>query len=235
MSQKKSGQTAIIYNTLLPKKGDWELLSKIGVTKNPESEDNSLFVKASLPKGWKIIPEKSSSYYTYLVDDKGLRRASIFFKNAFYDRDAFFACFNRFSISTETSVWDDDTENTRMVRCKIFDHGRNNTIYLSPYGTLVIFPNGEFGLEVENEFFFYSNNEWAKSEEKGIPVIGDPEYLHKLMDTVTYQNSLKNVIRQEKEMFVSICHKWLSLNGINDIDDETLYWSQEFDFPSIDK
>jgi hypothetical protein len=42
----------------------------------------------SLPPGWKVVPT-DHSMWSDLVDAKGEKRASIFYKAAFYDRDAF--------------------------------------------------------------------------------------------------------------------------------------------------
>lgn len=50
---------------------------------------DKLFTSVTLPAGWKIRPFGDTSYWTELVDDKGRRHAMIFYKAAFYDRDAF--------------------------------------------------------------------------------------------------------------------------------------------------
>jgi hypothetical protein len=57
-------------------------------SKNYSNGDN-LFFDVTLPTGWKIVPQKGSSYWSDLVDDKEKKVASIFYKAAFYDRDAF--------------------------------------------------------------------------------------------------------------------------------------------------
>lgn len=49
---------------------------------------DDLFVEVELPLGWKVEPT-DHSMWNMLVDDTGKKRAEIFYKAAFYDRDAF--------------------------------------------------------------------------------------------------------------------------------------------------
>ena len=51
-------------------------------------EEDELFLKVELPEGWRIEPD-GNNYWSRLLDDQGRQRGSIFFKNSFYDRDAF--------------------------------------------------------------------------------------------------------------------------------------------------
>jgi hypothetical protein len=90
IAQEKHGQKALANSTELPVKIDpaaQKVLSEWGVQLGDVLEDK-LFRQAILPKGWKKVPTEHSMY-TDLVDDKGRKRASIFYKAAFYDRDAF--------------------------------------------------------------------------------------------------------------------------------------------------
>ena len=52
------------------------------------SEHDELFWNVKLPKGWEIKPT-SHSMWNELLDNKGRKRISFFYKAAFYDRDAF--------------------------------------------------------------------------------------------------------------------------------------------------
>jgi hypothetical protein len=49
---------------------------------------NGLFVQCKLPNGWKKRAT-DHSMWSELLDDKGRKRAAIFYKAAFYDREAF--------------------------------------------------------------------------------------------------------------------------------------------------
>jgi hypothetical protein len=84
-----SGQDAMVQSSDLPiemSPNDKKLISKkTGIIF--KEEVNELFVRVELPEGWKIVPTEHSMW-TRLVDDKGRRRGSIFYKASFYDRRA---------------------------------------------------------------------------------------------------------------------------------------------------
>ena len=50
--------------------------------------DDPLFRTAELPPGWKLR-QTASAMWTDILDETGKRRGAIFYKAAFYDRDAF--------------------------------------------------------------------------------------------------------------------------------------------------
>lgn len=52
-------------------------------------EEDKLFYKVKLPENWTVEPHSNSQYWSDLKDDNGKVRAEIFYKAAFYDRDAF--------------------------------------------------------------------------------------------------------------------------------------------------
>lgn len=78
---------------------------------------DDIFVNVKFPPGWKKVPSESA-YWTDLIDDKGRKRASIFYKAAFYDRHSIIHPEQRFRQNTEYS----DEENTRTVT--ITDSGK---------------------------------------------------------------------------------------------------------------
>lgn len=65
-----------------------ERLEAMGVRIGPAVEGDDLFVYADLPDGWERRPTEHSMW-SDLVDGGGRKVASIFYKAAFYDRDAF--------------------------------------------------------------------------------------------------------------------------------------------------
>ncbi len=75
----------------------------IKVLKRCECVRDELFYEVQLPKGWKIV-STDHSMWSRLVDEKGRERLSIFYKAAFYDRDAFVNINRRFKV--ETSRYD---------------------------------------------------------------------------------------------------------------------------------
>lgn len=63
------------------------ILENAGVVFGEPLADDPLFCEAKLPEGWKI-EATGHSMWSYLLDEKGRRRAGIFYKAAFYDRHA---------------------------------------------------------------------------------------------------------------------------------------------------
>lgn len=91
-AQEAQGQKELANSSELPVRAPWEELRKMGITDiedyNEAAKQGKLFCKAELPPGWKKMPT-DHSMWTDLVDDKGVKKASIFYKAAFYDMDAF--------------------------------------------------------------------------------------------------------------------------------------------------
>lgn len=90
-AQEARGQQELVNNTQLPVKCDPALKAKLtaaGVVFGGSTPEDSLFCYATLPKGWKK-QATGHSMWSELLDDKGHKQALIFYKAAFYDRDAF--------------------------------------------------------------------------------------------------------------------------------------------------
>lgn len=86
--QEARGQRTLISSKKLPKnaRGDWPVLESWGVVKGSDADD--LFCNATLPAGW-TTAATDHSMWNNLLDNRGLIRATFFYKAAFYDRDAF--------------------------------------------------------------------------------------------------------------------------------------------------
>ena len=85
-AQEAAGQRAMAATQNLPREGlNREMMEELGFVFG-ENVDG-LFVSAKFPEGWTIKPT-SHSMHSDLLDDKGRKRASIFYKAAFYDRNA---------------------------------------------------------------------------------------------------------------------------------------------------
>lgn len=61
-------------------------------------EYDDLFYSVEVPEGWEIKPT-DHSMWNEVIDDKGRKRASFFYKGAFYDRSAFINFEHRYSFS----------------------------------------------------------------------------------------------------------------------------------------
>jgi len=86
--QEREKQRDLVRNQELPIKlgSPKELFEKLGF-KFGRTIDK-LFQEAQLPEGWKKVPSPSHSSYSYVLDEKGRARWMIYFKGAYYDRQA---------------------------------------------------------------------------------------------------------------------------------------------------
>lgn len=78
------------------------------------SDPHDLFREATLPEGW---AKKASAHdlWSHLVDAKGRKRAEIFYKSSFWDREAFIRFNKRFYSTTHYN--DDDTVTFQVIDC----------------------------------------------------------------------------------------------------------------------
>jgi len=103
--QEKQGQTDQSFRETLPKDGtvngihgrpspqsEWEALGFI--FREPEDD---IFVNVKFPEGWKKVCS-DHAMHSDLVDAKGRKRAGIFYKAAFYDRNAHVYFTGRYSV-----------------------------------------------------------------------------------------------------------------------------------------
>jgi sorbitol-specific phosphotransferase system component IIBC len=81
-----------------------------------------------LPDGWKIVPT-SHALWSDLVDDKGRKRAAIFFKAAFYDYNAHISFECRYVI--DDYVDDVVVDGVTMRKCQVFDKATDQPLWTS--------------------------------------------------------------------------------------------------------
>jgi hypothetical protein len=90
LGQEAAGQRQLVNSTWLPTKandGDEPYLA-LGFTFGQPDPGDRLFRPATLPEGWSK-QGSDHSMWSYVVDEFGRRRVAVFYKAAFYDRDAF--------------------------------------------------------------------------------------------------------------------------------------------------
>ena len=116
-AQEAAGQTTLVANSTLPidmpadaKKNLEECGFKFG-----EKVDD-LFVTVTMPPGWRKVPT-SHSMWTELHDDKGRRRASIFYKAAFYDKRADLRMDRRYALNNYADSADEEQYETVATDC----------------------------------------------------------------------------------------------------------------------
>jgi hypothetical protein len=95
-AQEAAGQAVFVANSTLPKECPRADLEKLGVKFGEDHDD--LFVKVTLPAGW-TKKATDHSMHSDLLDDKGRKRASIFYKAAFYDRRADMYLMQRYKVN----------------------------------------------------------------------------------------------------------------------------------------
>lgn len=122
-AQEARGQRDFVASTTLPKECLYctrEQLEEMGIIFGDDADD--LFVNVQLPEGWKKVataPARGS----YLVDEQGRKRASIFYKAALYDRRAHISLARRFSFRDQpVGGYDSDYDKKTCERvCVVTD------------------------------------------------------------------------------------------------------------------
>jgi hypothetical protein len=96
-AMEAEGQRELVNSDTMPaspayyqdKVGCEAKLLEMGFTLGAPDQADPLFRPVTLPHGWKRAGS-NHSMWSYIVDDKGLRRVAMFYKAAFYDRRAFY-------------------------------------------------------------------------------------------------------------------------------------------------
>ena len=101
--QEASGQLSFVGSDTLPTKisaEDKEILVKVGVQFLGSVDGDPIFQNVVLPNGWE---KKATGHdmWSDLLDNKGRKRAGIFYKAAFYDRSAHLSLNTRFRIQRD--------------------------------------------------------------------------------------------------------------------------------------
>jgi hypothetical protein len=88
---EQQGQHQLVHSDRLPTRLNFskeEDFLAAGFTFGEPDPQDPLFRPATLPEGWKR-EGSDHSMWSYIVDDKGRQRVRVFYKAAWYDRDAF--------------------------------------------------------------------------------------------------------------------------------------------------
>lgn len=102
-AQEAQGQRELCAAAKLPRDGTEQqenrrILESFGIVFGSVADD--LFINVTLPTGWQVKPT-DHSMHNDLLDEKGRKRAAIFYKAAFYDHSARLTLCCRFSSSTQ--------------------------------------------------------------------------------------------------------------------------------------
>lgn len=102
-AQEARGQRELINASVLPTKGTWDsrpTWEAMGIKFGDAVNGDDMFTHVELPAGWSKRAT-DHSMWSELVDDKGRKRASIFYKAAFYDRSAHISAVCRFEVGRD--------------------------------------------------------------------------------------------------------------------------------------
>ncbi|RIK51857.1 hypothetical protein DCC61_01390 [Candidatus Microgenomates bacterium] len=103
LRQEADGQRSFVGSDTLPTEmsaDDRTALEAAGVVFGEVVPGDDLFQYVQLPAGW-TKRSTSHSMHNDLLDEKGRKRAGIFYKAAFYDRNAHLYCVRRFGINLD--------------------------------------------------------------------------------------------------------------------------------------
>lgn len=87
--QEKRGQQALVHSELLPAelRDDQADFEALGFVFGDVEADDPMFRRVTLPDGWSR-QASDHAMWSYIVDGLGRRRVGMFYKAAFYDRQA---------------------------------------------------------------------------------------------------------------------------------------------------
>ena len=98
MEQRGAEEVAAQRERLPTEQLDREQAEKIGIQVHEVDAEDPIWTRITLPEGWRI-QTTDHVMWTKLLDDKGRKRASIFYKAAFYDRHAHISFEERYVVA----------------------------------------------------------------------------------------------------------------------------------------
>lgn len=93
-------------------------------------DKDELFITAKLPEGWKLIATDHSMWNS-LLDANGSKRGSIFYKAAFYDRDAFINLECRYGTKNEYFNGEKDADGCTIQCIMAYDFKAKTALWTS--------------------------------------------------------------------------------------------------------
>lgn len=132
-AQEAQGQRELVYaeRTKLPQecsaceRADFEAM---GIIFHENADD--LFIYVTLPDGWKLEPT-AHTMWSYLVDNQGRKRVSIFYKAAFYDRKAYIGVVHFYKVVDRYFISDGEvTEGHSPASIQgVVENGNGETVF----------------------------------------------------------------------------------------------------------
>ena len=241
LRQESQGQQELVQSMVLPKRcSDWETLKRWGIVRRKDVDD--LFCECTLPEGWSK-QATGHSMWSDLLDDRGLKRAGIFYKATFYDRDASIGVCNRFGIRPDHDANRSDPSIAEIFY--IFDSGLDRIVQRFPaakYAYRIVRQDGIFapkgveskqmGAVMDGRFYFkprgqYSEAVFTKSAEltDDVVVIDRKDFYDNYHNQETQNYS---VIPATENLAKASAKAWLET-----LPQDDSVWSAEFDFSKV--
>ena len=241
LRQESQGQQELVQSTVLPKEcRNWATLERWGVVRGKDVDD--LFCECVLPEGWSKKATEHSMW-SYLLDERGLNRADIFYKAAFYDRDASIGVHNRFRLQPDYDARRSDPSMAEIFY--ILDSGLDRIVQRFPaakYAYRIVrqdrlfAPKGveskQMGAVMDGRFYFkprgqYSEAVFTESAEltDDVVVINRKDFYDNYHNQETQNYP---VIRATENLAKASAKAWLET-----LPQDDSVWSAEFDFPKV--
>lgn len=218
LASESAGQAMLVQSELLPAKfqrywdwsngNKWELLERIGILVDQSQIIDGLFYRATLPTGWKKVAS-NHSMWSYLVDAHGRRRASLFYKAAFYDREAFWSLNCRY---TTSDYYTGETSN-------------RNGFSLDVHHAFVL----DCAYEPHEDDVTYT--QWSGADKKYRPTLADrqnaaPQAIVYVPDVPENEEDyLPDTLEPNPDNTAARCRVWLATNKPT-WEDPTAYWDE---------
>ena len=130
-AQEAAGQKALVSGEYLPKdRLPREQLEQLGFVFGKDKDD--LFIYCQFPEGWHK-EATDHSMWSKLVDPQGRERAMMFYKAAFYDRNAFMGALKpRYQCSKEYGAYPEkDNYDSHYNHFRAIDNSTGETLFHS--------------------------------------------------------------------------------------------------------
>lgn len=84
---ESAGQHQLVNSDMLPTEAPWDRLEELGFIRGEVVQGDDLFTHCTLPDGWRRAGT-DHAMHSDILDERGVKRVSVFYKAAFYDRRA---------------------------------------------------------------------------------------------------------------------------------------------------
>lgn len=142
-NMESRGQQELINSTRLPAEArgatwdsdGWAELAALGFVKGDLVEGDELFVEATLPEGWTRAAD-DHAMWSYILDERGVRRVAVFYKAAFYDRRASMSVMHTGTeVATQVVYGDGELELPAFWPLLTAEERKEVTDYIADYRT----------------------------------------------------------------------------------------------------